>query len=224
MTGEPAFRKLSPGAKDAFSAFQDPEAAARFDEAMAAFSAQTALALVAAYDFAAFKKIADIGGGNGVLLIGILKANPGLEGIVFDQPATAERAKHKIAEAGLESRCAAAGGDFFKSVPGAADCYLLKHIIHDWSDDDAIAILTNCRKAMPASSRLLLVEGVYPERVTQSIESRGAAFNDVNMLVSTGGRQRSEAEFRSLYERSGFKLLRIIPTAATACIIEGEQL
>ncbi len=225
-TGRPAFRKLYPDAADTFATFsQDPESAAAFDEAMAAFTAQTAVAVAAAYDFSGLKKVADIGGGNGALLIGILKANPALKGIVFDQPASAERAKQNIAAAGLASRCEAIGGDFFKEVARGADAYLLKHIIHDWNDDDAAAILKNCHRAMEGkSARLLIVEGIYPARIDQSIESRGAAFNDVNMLVSTGGRQRSEAEFRSLYESAGFKLTRIVPTAARVSVIEGEKL
>jgi hypothetical protein len=223
-TGQPAFRKLSPDAKSAFDGLRDPQAATNFDEAMAAFSAQTALALIAAYDFSKFKKLADIGGGNGALLIGILKVNPSLQGIVFDQPPSAERAAKRIAQAGVEARCEAVGGDFFREVPRGAGAYLLKHIIHDWNDDDAIAILKTCHCAMDGTdAKLLLVEGVYPERIDQSLESRGATFNDVNMLVSTGGRQRSEAEFRALYQSAGFRLTDIVPTAARACIIEGEQ-
>jgi hypothetical protein len=223
-TGQPAFRKLFPGAKNAFDALRDPQAATNFDAAMAAFSAQTALALVAAYDFSRFGKLADIGGGNGALLIGILQGNPSLKGIVFDQPASAERAAKRIAEAGLEARCGAVGGDFFKEVPRGAGAYLLKHIIHDWNDDDAIAILKTCHRAMDGTdAKLLLVEGVYPARIDQSLESRGAAFNDVNMLVSTGGRQRSEAEFRVLYQAAGFRLTNIVPTAARVCVIESEQ-
>jgi hypothetical protein len=222
-TGQPAFRKLSPDARNAFDAFKDPKVAANFDEAMAAFSAQTALALIAAYDFSKFGEVADIGGGNGALLIGILKGNPALKGIVFDQPASAERAAKRIAEAGLKSRCEAMGGDFFREVPRGPGAYLLKHVIHDWNDDDAIAILKTCHRAMDGTyAKLLLVEGVYPERIDHSLESRGAAFNDVNMLVNTGGRQRSEAEFRVLYQSAGFRLTNIVPTAARASIIEGE--
>ncbi|MGO9453917.1 MAG: methyltransferase [Candidatus Binataceae bacterium] len=225
QTGQPAFKKNSPDATAFTSINQNPESAAAFDEAMAAFSAQTALALVAAYDFSVFRKLADIGGGNGALLIGILKGNPNLRGLVFDQPASAERAEQKIAAAGMESRCEVAGGDFFKEVPVGADAYLLKHVIHDWNDEDAVAILKNCYNAMKGTStKLLIVEGVYPARVDQSLESRGSAFNDVNMLVCTGGRQRSEAEFRTLYQAAGFKLTRIVPTAARVCVIEGVRI
>lgn len=95
-------------------------------------------------------------------------------------------------------------------------------MIHDWDDERASAILRACRRAMGAGARLLIVEGVYPPRIDQSDPSRGAASNDVNMLVSTGGRQRSEAEFRALYEAAGFRLTRIVPTPLRIGVIEGE--
>jgi SAM-dependent methyltransferase len=222
-TGEPAFRKESPDA-DAFSHLaKNPEMAAVFDEAMATFAPITAAAVAAAYDFSAFGRVVDVGGGNGALLIGILKANPNLGGIVFDQPPAASRATDRIAAEGLSSRCQAIGGDFFKEVPSGADAYLLKHVIHDWDDARAVAILKNCHRAMAPIGKLLIVEGVYPPRIDQSDASRGAAANDVNMLVNSGGRQRSEGEFRTLYDAAGFKLTRIVPTPARVCVIEGVR-
>ncbi len=218
-TGQPAFRKTSPDG-DPFSNIT-AEQRAVFDEAMATFAPTTASAVAAAYDFAKFDTLADLGGGNGAILIGILKAYPNLHGVVFDVPDTAEKAKSKIAEAGLSSRCEAVGGNFFREVPAGADAYMLKHVIHDWNDEDAVAILKNCRRAMRADGKLLIVEGVYPARIDNSYESRGAAANDVNMLVSTGGRQRSESEFRALYQAAGFKLTRIVPTPARVAVIEG---
>jgi hypothetical protein len=219
-TGQPAFRKRSPDG-DAFSHF-DPEQAEVFDAAMATFAPQTASAIAAAYDFSRFGTLVDVGGGNGALLIGILGVHRALRGIVFDRPDAVERARKKIAEAGLESRCQAVAGDFFQSVPGGGDAYLLKHVIHDWDDERAVAILRRCHRAMGARARLLVAEGVYPPRIDRSLESRGAAANDVNMLVVTGGRQRSEAEFRSLYDAAGFELVRIVPTASPAAsLIEG---
>ena len=114
-------------------------------------------------------------------------------------------------------------GDFFKEVPAGGDAYILKHVIHDWDDERAVTILRNCHRALGSGGKLLIVEGVYPARIDQSVESRGAAANDVNMLVSTGGRQRSEAEFRSLYDLAGFKLTRIIPTGVRFSVIEGVR-
>ena len=221
QTGEPAYRRR--GITDPFTdPLRTPEDAANFDAAMADITRVTAVAVASAYDFTPFRTLVDVGGGNGALLIGILKANPALRGIVYDQPAAAERAKVQITESGLGERCQAVGGDFFKQVPEGGDAYILKHVIHDWDDDRALAILRNCRGAMDSQGKLLIVEGVYPAHIDQSLESRGAAANDVNMMViSGGGRQRSETEFRSLYEAAGFKLTRIVSTAARFSVIEG---
>jgi len=220
-TGEPAFKKDDPSA-DAFALMeQDPEAAATFDEAMATFTSQTALAVAACFDFSGFETLMDVGGGNGALLFGLLGANPKLRGVVFDQPHVAERARKQIALNGFEGRMQAVGGSFFDEIPRLADAIVLKHVIHDWNDEKAIAILRRCRAALPAEGRLLIVEGVYPPRIDTSLESRGAAANDVNMLVVAGGRQRSEEEFRTLYEAGGFELKRIVPTPARVAVIEG---
>lgn len=219
-TGDPVFRKR--GLDDPFTdPARTPEDNATFDAAMADLTRLAAISVAAAYDFAPLRTVVDVGGGNGALLIGILKAHPHLHGIVFDQPHAAERARTQIAESGLAERCGAVGGDFFREVPNGADAYILKHVIHDWTDDRAVTILKNCRRAMGNDGRVLIVEGVYPTRIDTSLASRSAAANDVNMLVNTGGRQRSEAEFRALYSAAGFKLLRIIPTHARVSVIEG---
>jgi len=222
-TGEPWFRRTSPDA-DAFTALaQNPEQAKIFDEAMATFAPLTAAAIAASYDFSPFHTLVDVGGGNGALLIGILAANPHLHGIVFDLPHAAAKAHTKIAEAGLQARCDAVAGDFFKQVPDGADVYISKHVIHDWNDERATAILRNVHRAMPPHGKLLIAEGVYPTRIDQSLAGRGAAANDVNMLVNTGGRQRSEAQFHDLYAAAGFKLTRIVPTPARLSVIEGVR-
>jgi SAM-dependent methyltransferase len=220
-TGQPHFRKDRPDA-DPFTAMtQNPEAAANFDKAMATFAPQTAAAVAAAYDFSAFGTLMDVGGGNGALLLGILRANPKLRGVVFDQPHVAERARKNVTEAGLADRCRVVGGSFFEALPAGADACLLKHVIHDWNDADAARILARCREALPPDGRLLIVEGLYPARIDRSLASRGAAANDVNMLVCTGGRQRSEAEFAALFEAAGLRLHRIVPTLGMVSVIEG---
>jgi hypothetical protein len=220
-TGQPAFRKHSPEA-DAFSQM-DPEQARIFDAAMATFAAPSAAAIAAAYDFSSLGTLVDVGGGNGALLCGILEAKPGLRGIVFDRPEAAEGAKRRIAATGLVGRCEFAAGNFFASVPRGGDLYLLKHVIHDWDDEQAVAILRSCGRAMGPAARLAVAEGVTPARIDASLVGRGAAANDVNMLVVTGGRQRSEQEFRALYDAAGFELTRIVPTRGPAaiCLIEG---
>lgn len=220
-TGLPALEKEQPGANPFDAMARDPVAAANFDKAMATFAPATSAAVAAAYDFSGFGRVTDVGGGNGAILIGLLRANPKLRGLVFDQPHVAERARSHVAEQGFADRCEVAGGSFFEKVPGGSDAILLKHVIHDWNDEKATAILRCVRAALPPHGRLLIVEGVYPARIDQSLESRGAAANDVNMLVSTGGRQRSESEFRSLYTAAGFRLTRIVPTQARVAVIEG---
>ena len=221
-TGQPAFRKTNPDGDPFTNIAATPEREAVFDEAMAAFTQRTAIAVAATYDFSRFGTIADIGGGNGALLIGILSAHRAAKGIVFDLPRATARARVEIERAGLASRCDVVSGSFFEAVPPGADAYLLKHVIHDWDDERANAILCRCRAAMSDDATLLLVEGVYPERIDRSLGSRGAAANDVNMLVCTGGRQRSEREFRELYAAAGFELVRIVPTPANVCVIEGR--
>jgi hypothetical protein len=218
QTGRPFFKKHDPNA-DTFSIInKDPETAATFDKAMATFAPQTAAAVAAAYDFSRFNSLVDVGGGNGALLLGILSANPKLSGVLFDQPHVAERARAQNTSTRLEI----VPGSFFESVPSGHDAYLLKHVIHDWDDTDAARILTVCRKAMPAHATLLIVEGVYPEQVTASLPVQRATFNDVNMLVNTGGRQRSEAEFRQLLAAASFTLTKIVPTQGAVCVVEAK--
>jgi orsellinic acid C2-O-methyltransferase len=189
---------------------------------MANFTRQIAPVLAAAYDFSSFGTIVDVGGGNGVLLEGILEVNPRLRGIVFDLAHVVERARIRLATTAIGDRCTVHAGDFFREVPGDGDAYLLKHVIHDWDDAQALAILVTCRKATRPGAKLLIIEGVYPTRIDQSEQSRGAAANDVNMLVSTGGRQRSADEFRTLYAAAGFTLSQIVPTPARVSVIEGS--
>jgi ubiquinone/menaquinone biosynthesis C-methylase UbiE len=194
-----------------------------FDEAMSTFTGMISGAVAAAYDFSSMRSVIDVGGGEGALLTGILRAYPNLRATVFDLPRLAEGARRQIAAAGLADRYQFVGGDFFEAVPAGFDAYLLKHVIHDWDDPNAVRILGTCRRAMGPEAKLLIVEGVYPPRVDSSQESRGAAANDVNMLVCTGGRQRSAVEFRDLYAAAGFRLTRIVPTMAMSCVIEGVK-
>ena len=184
----------------------DPEAAAIFDKAMATFAPQTAAAVAAAYDFSKFRTIADVGGGNGALLIGILKANPRLRGIVFDQPHVVERARPHVACRRLGERSPSPAASFFEKVPAGADAYLLKHVIHDWNDADVERILKNCPRRTAGERQAAHRRGRLPGPGRPLARSRGAAANDVNMLVVTGGRQRSRAEFETLYAASGFRL------------------
>lgn len=222
QTGNPAFDKVF--GQDSFTYMaQHPEEAADFDAAMADFTRMVAERVVAVYDFSRFKTVVDVGGGSGVLISVVLSANPGIRGILFDQPHVAARSLQRIRGMGLGPRCTVTGGDFFCEVPSGGDVYVLKHVIHDWDDDHARLILRNCHRAMQGQATLMLVEGVYPPYVDASAASQSAACDDVNMLVCTGGKQRSEQEFRCLLAESGFRLQRVIPTGARSFVIESER-
>jgi hypothetical protein len=189
-----------------------PELGEHFNASMARASAELAPLLVEAYDFARFTKLVDVGGGHGALLAGILKATPRLEGVVFDLPHVVAGAAPRLAEAGVADRCELVGGDFFESVPDGADGHLLKWIVHDWDDDQAVRILDNCRRALGASGTLLLVERLLPRRAVDAPETIAA---DLTMLVlSPSGRERSEAEFRDLLAAAGLRLTRVLPVPA----------
>jgi hypothetical protein len=193
-----------------------PAAADTFNDAMTDFTRQAALATVVAYDFSRMRSAVDIGGGQGALISTILRSYHGMTGIVFDAASVVGKAREHLAIAGLENRCQAIEGNFFESVPEGADAYLLKNVLHDWDDDSAIAILKNCRRAMNASGKLLAIEVVLPETPGPFFEN----LLDLNMLVMSGGRERTENEYRRLFEASGFQLTRRIPTMAPTSVIE----
>lgn len=195
---------------------RNPEDASIFNDSMTRAAAETNEAILASYDFSGVKKIVDVGGGHGALISSLLLEYPEMEGILFDTPSVIEGARSCIDAAGLAARCEAVAGDFFTGVPAGADAYILKWIIHDWNDERALAILKNCRRAMADDARLLIMEMVIPP----GNEPHFGKFVDLNMLVITGGRERSEEEFRELLNASGFRLARIIPTNCPISIIE----
>ncbi len=188
---------------------QRPELSRLFDQAMTAVSRARARDVVRAYDFSAFGCIADIAGGNGYLLAEVLRATPDARGILFDQPHVVAGAADILKQAGVKDRCETVGGSFFESVPGGADAYMLKNIIHDWADPQATAILKVCREAIPASGKLLIVEMGIRE------PNRGALgkFSDLNMLAVPGGRERTSEEMSDLLNGADFNLDRTIDTS-----------
>lgn len=198
---------------------QNPENAKTFNDAMTGMTLAVNDAVLSCYDFSSISKIVDIGGGHGSLIASILKANPQMRGVLFDAPPVIEGARRRIREEGIAERCEAIAGNFFESVPGGGDAYIHKWIIHDWDDEQSVTILKNCRRAMAENGRLLLVEAVVPH----GSEPHFSKFIDLNMLVMTGGRERTEDEYRTLFEASGFRLTRIIPTESPMSIIEGER-
>jgi len=218
QSGEPAFPRLY-GMRSFEYLSAHPEQARVFDEAMVGVHGRETAAMLAAYDFATMHTLADIGGGNGSLLIATLTQHPHLRGLLFDLPGVIERARPQIVAAGLAERCELVSGSFFDEVPSGADAYLARHIVHDWSDHDALAILRNVCNAMSPTARLLLVEGVIPADNEPSFTK----FLDLNMLVMHGGLERTAAEYGELLGNAGLRLDRIIPTASEISILEARR-
>jgi ubiquinone/menaquinone biosynthesis C-methylase UbiE len=198
---------------------KNPENARVFNNAMSGVTAQANQALHATYSFSGINTLVDVGGGHGALIISILERNPEMRGILFDSPPVIEGAQEAIAASVVAGRCQLVSGDFFQSVPEGGDAIILKWIVHDWNDEQSIAILKNCHRALPADGKLILVEAVVPP----GNEPHFSKFIDLNMLVMTGGRERTEEEFRRLYEASGFRLTRVVPTASPSSVIEGVK-
>lgn len=198
----------------------DKERADVFDRGMVNISAMELDPILAAYDFSPYKVIVDIGGGYGATLRAILAITPGTKGILYDLPQTAEGARRQIEEAGLDQRIEVFGGSFFDGIPAGGDAYLMKHIIHDWSDDECILIMANIRKQIPPHGKLILLEQVIPAPGVVHFSK----FLDLEMLVVTTGRERTEDQYRSLMAKAGFRLERIVPTIGLTSVIEASPM
>jgi hypothetical protein len=197
---------------------QHPEMNAIFNDAMVEGSAGRVAALVAAYDFAPFGTVVDVGGGHGELLGAILRANPSTRGILFDQPDVVAGAGGIREQADIRERCTVVGGSFFEAIPSGGDAYVLKSIIHDWDDESAHAILRTVRRAMETSGTLLLMDWVLPEDRALNL---GEAIADLNMLVLLEGKERTASEFAALLDATGFRLERVVRTGSNISIVEG---
>jgi hypothetical protein len=217
VTGEPAFNRVF--GKGHFEHLShDAADAATFNAAMTRGTSDSLPDILDAYDFSAFNKIVDVAGGHGALLRGILERAPNSAGVLYEMPAVAAEAR-QLRGSPVEARCEFIAGDMFLSVPAGGDLYLMKWIIHDWNDEAAIKILTNIRQAMGAGAggaRLIVVDRI----IKPSNEPDRAKWSDLMMMVMLTGRERTEAEFRDLYDAAGFKLNRVIP-AGDFALIEG---
>jgi hypothetical protein len=215
-TGESAFEYVH--GQNGFQYFSaHAEEAALFDAAMVGFSQGAIPTLLTSYDFAPFGTIIDVAGGRGHVLAAILKANPRTRGILFDMPHVVEGAKQHLAAEGVADRCEVVAGDFFRSVPAGGDAYLLKHIIHDWDDPRCEAILRSCRQAIAKTGKLLVMEMLIPPGNHPFF----GKLLDLEMLVLTsGGKERTEAEYRALFGRAGFDLARVVPTQSPVSVLE----
>jgi hypothetical protein len=214
-TGTPGFPRLY-GERFFEWCKTHPEDASVFNAAMSSGSAERLPAILAAYDFSQFKCLVDVGGGHGALLAGILSASPKTRGVLYDLPNVVAGA-NALQAPDIAERCEIVGGDFFQTVPGGGDAYLLSRVIHDWDDAPASTILENCRRRMAPDARLLLVEGVSKP----PNEPDPNKFLDV-WFIGGGGRERTETEYRMLLHRAGFTLARVVSTGRTSAILEGH--
>jgi SAM-dependent methyltransferase len=193
-----------------------PERHGIYDAAMTGIHGVETGPVLDAYDFGVFQTVADIGGGQGHALAETLRRHPHMTGILFDLPAVTERTRTSLQTSDVVDRIRFEGGDFFASVPQNADAYVLRHIIHDWEDPEAMMILRQCRDAMAPDGRILVVEMVIPP----ANEPGFGKWLDLMMLL-VGGRERTEVEYRCLFDAAGLKLTRVIPTHSDVSIIEG---
>ncbi|HEU5125841.1 MAG TPA: methyltransferase [Verrucomicrobiae bacterium] len=216
QTGETAFdhafnqtvwehRESAPGMNDAFNQWLQRGAgdAGRF--------------LFEAYDFSPFKKIADLGGGNGSLLAALLKKHSSANGILFDQVHVLQVAEKNLEAAGVRSRCEFVPGNFFEHVPAGAEIYILKSILHDWNDAQCATILKNCAASLKPGNALLVIEKLLPNRAT---ENQSVVMSDLHMLAVTGGLERTAAEYGSLLQDAGFSLRKVIPLRTGHSLLE----
>jgi hypothetical protein len=214
-TGAPAFAHVH--GQSFYDYLQEhPAAGAAFQAAMSGYSAQEAAAILAAYDFAPAASVIDVGGGQGALVAALLQAHPHLAGVVLDLSPAIAGAKSLLAAAGLAARATCVAGDFFTAVPKGGDLYLLKSVLHNWDDSDVVGILRNCRQAMADGARLLVIERIVPEGNGPS----EAKLFDINMLVTVGGQERTEQEYRTLLDVAGLALARVIPTNSPLSLLE----
>jgi SAM-dependent methyltransferase len=195
---------------------QHPEENAIFDAAMTGNTRGLTEAVVASYDFSPFARIVDIGGGQGQLLGSVLTVNTHLRGILFDQPQVVERADKLLRDMDVRERCEIIGGDFFSNVP-PGDLHMMKVVLHDWNDEQALAILRNCRAAVAPGGRLLVMERIIGTPNIAPAEK----FADLNMMVAAGGRERTHQEFVELFAAAGYALSRVLPTGTHLHLIEG---
>jgi hypothetical protein len=215
-TGTPG-REIDSGV-DLFEFLADnPQAAAIFDAAMAERTAAYAPSVADTFDFSDVRTVIDVGGGNGTLLVEILRHHEHLRGVLFELANVAAHADGVLDASDLTERCTVLAGDFFQSVP-SADCYVLANVLHDWDDARSIDILGNCRKAMGGTGRVLIVERLIPEDGGDPLP---ALLSDINMLVFSGGRERTNAEYGALLHAAALRLTRVVPVAFPYGIIEG---
>lgn len=199
-----------------FNAHQDE--AKIFDKMMTDIHGGETRPMIDTYDFTQFKKVADIGGGNGEVLHQLLRRHKDLKGILFDLPHVIKRSEENMKAWGVHTRCKCIGGNFFEEVPEGADAYILRHILHDWDDADAVQILSNCCRAMRPESKVLIVEAVIPP----GNEPHRFKWLDLTMLL-IGGKERTREEFETILDKSGLKLEKVVPITPEVSVVEAVR-
>ena len=189
-----------------------PELEAVFNDAMTEATTRALPGIVAAYDWSRFTRLVDVGGGNGTLMAAVLGSAPALKGTVFDVAAGLAETPGHLERAGVADRCDVVAGDFYRAVPEGGDGYVIKSVLHDWDDERCTTILRNCRKAIAPDGRLVVVEPVLPERIEHPGQMAGTLLSDLNMLLLTGGRERTASTFRELLAGASFAVTAIRPT------------
>jgi len=218
-TSEPAFERVYGSPFFDYMAAH-PDVQATFDAAMSAGMDVLLTSLADTHDFSKSRVVVDVGGGNGSVSAMVLKRNPSLEAVIYDQPQVLRAADRYLSEAGVRSRCRLVPGDFFESVPEGGDVYVLSNIVHDWDDERALRILRNCRAAMAPGATVLLLEAVLPEHGNPSI----AAMADVNMMVLLTGRERTEQQYRELLGAADLRLTGVTPIWERESLLEAQPL
>lgn len=214
-TGKTAFEKINGLPVFEYLATR-PEDASLFSQTMVGVHGEEPAAVAAAYDFSAFKTVLDVGGANGNLLAAILKHHAAVRGVLLDLPHVVSDAPAFLKAKGVLDRVKIESGSFFDGVPSGADAYMLSHIIHDWSEEQCLAILSHCRKAMGANGKLLLVEMVLPE----GDAPHPGKMLDMVMLAIPGGQERTPGEYDELLRKAGFRMTRVVPTNSAVSVVE----
>jgi hypothetical protein len=205
--------------KGSFDYFaEDPEHADLFNRTMAGISRLTDASVAAGYDFGAYPTIVDVGGGHGMLLAAILAATPGTRGVLYDLPTVVSPGSNILCSNGLVDRVHIETGSFFDCVPAGGDAYVLKNILHDWPDEQAVQILRNVHAAAGRHATVLLVELVIPDH-DRDFPGKWA---DLEMLLNLGARERTAAEYRNLLGQAGFEMTRLVPTASPLSLVEAR--
>lgn len=197
-----------------------PGQVAMFHQSMADRTAPAAQSMLEAYDFGRFKTLMDVGGSFGALLAEILKAHPHLTGQVFDLPGVQAASTAYLQRMGVADRARFTPGSFFDPIPSGADAYLLKSIIHDWDDEEAVRILANCAAAAGGEGRVLVMDRIAPELATQEPADVVTFQGDLMMLTANGGLERTLKQFQALYDQAGLRLVGVTPTASGFAVME----